>query len=70
MKRLVINNLHLTGKMTPADYKGKYGNAMLPIAVNGEILIKNCIFGQNGYNCIEIGLSTSIEPPSKVVIED
>lgn len=70
MKRLVINNLKLTGKMTSVEYRGKYGNAMLPIAVNGEILIKNCIFGQNGYNCIEIGLSTSIEPPSKVVIED
>ena len=70
MKRLVINNLNLTGKMTAAEYRGKYGNAMLPIAVNGEILVKNCKFGQNGYNCIEIGLSTSVEPPSKVVIED
>lgn len=70
MKRLVINNLALNGVMTAAEYKSKYGNAMLPLAVNGEILIKDCVFGQNGYNCIEIGLSTAVEPPSKVTIEN
>lgn len=70
MKRVVINNLTLKGEMTASEYKAKYGNAMLPLAVNGEVLIKNSKFGQNGYNCIEIGLSTSVEPPSKVTIED
>ena len=69
MKRIVLNNIKASGEMTAAEYKSKYGNAMYSLNVDaGAVLIKDCVFGQNGYNCIEIGLATNVEPPKKVDI--
>lgn len=69
MKRIVLNNIKASGEMTAAEYKSKYGNAMCSLNVDaGAVLIKDCVFGQNGYNCIEIGLATNVEPPKKVDI--
>ena len=69
MKRIVLNNINAKGEMTPAQYKSKYGNAMHSLNVDGgSVLVKDCKFGQNGYNCIEIGLNASIEPPKSVEI--
>jgi hypothetical protein len=70
MKRLVINGITAKGEMTATEYKRKYGNAMYSLNVNGEVLVKDCVFGMNGYNCIEISLSESVEPVSKVTIEN
>lgn len=69
MKRIVMNNIQASGTMTAAEYKSKYGNAMYSFNIaEGAVLIKDCVFGQNGYNCFEIGLSGTVEPPKKVDI--
>ena len=43
-------------------------NAMLSINTDDEVVIKDCNIGQNGYNCIEIGLNNTA--PKKVTIKN
>ena len=43
-------------------------NAMLSINTDDEVVIKGCDIGQNGYNCVEIGLNDTA--PKKVTIKN
>ena len=71
MGRIVINDFKSNGTLTAAEHKSQFGNAEISInAPSADVLIKNSTFNQDGYNCIEIGLTANIEPPKNVVIEN
>lgn len=68
MSKILINNLKTSGTLTPAQQKDLFGNAIFLLnAANGEVKIKDTVFGQNGYNCLEIG-NTMAGLPAKVEI--
>ena len=69
-KGIVLNNVLTSGNLSPQDHKKKFGNAQFSLNGEGEVLVKDCVFGQNCYNCLEIGLSTKHNPPSKIDIEN
>ena len=70
MGRIVINDFKSKGTLTPAQHKSQFGNAEISINANAaDVVIKNSVFDQGGYNGIEIGLSADVEPPKNVLIE-
>ena len=70
-KKVVIANLEATGTLDAATQRKTYGNALFSInADNGEVVVKDLKVGMNGYNGIEIGLNGTINPPSKIEIEN
>ena len=69
-KGAIINNLRAVGTLTAKEQKTQFGNAQYSINTSEDVVIKNCTFGLNGYNCLEIGLAAGITPPKSVTIEN
>lgn len=67
MEKIIINNLKASGTMTAAEHRDAFGNALILLNTNGEVLIKDAVFDEPCYNAIEIGSSTA---PSKVTIKN
>lgn len=59
---IYISNLTFSGTLDKAT-----SNAALIVDTNGSVTIKEGTLGQNGYNCIEIGLNSE---PESVLIEN
>lgn len=68
-KGIYINNLKTSSELTAAEFKKKFSNAQLSLNTSGDVVVKDSVFGQEGYNCIEIGLSSKVTPPTNVTIE-
>ena len=70
-KSVIINNIEAKGTLDATTQRKTYGNALFSVnANNSEVDIKNLKIDMNGYNGIEIGLTGSINPPSKIDIEN
>ena len=69
-KGIIINNLKASGTLTPAEQRAQYKNAQYSLNTPEMVYIAHTIFGLNGYNCIEIGLNSAVQPPKSVTIED
>ena len=69
-KGIIINNLKAVGTLTAKEQRTQFKNAQYSLNTPEDVVIKNCSFGLNGYNCLEIGLNASIQPPKSVTIED
>ena len=62
------DSVAMTGVTTSGDLPKTTSNAAWSVNTNGEVEIDKSTFGQTGYNCIEIGLTTT--SPKKVTISD
>ena len=62
------DSVAMTGVTTSGDLPKSTSNAAWSVNTNGEVKIDKSTFGQTGYNCIEIGLTTT--SPKKVTISD
>jgi hypothetical protein len=59
----------LLQKAKTASGATKSQNAQHSINCNGDVVIRDCSFDQDGYNCLEIGLNKAYNP-SNVTIEN
>ena len=62
------DSVAMTGVTTSGDLPKSTSNAAWSVNTNGEVKIDKSTFGQTGYNCIEIGLTTT--SPKRVTISD
>lgn len=62
------DSVAMTGVTTSGDLPKSTSNAAWSVNTNGEVKIDKSTFGQTGYNCIEIGLTST--SPKKVTISD
>lgn len=69
-KGIIINNLRAKGTLTPAEQRAQYKNAVHSLNTPYDVVIKDCDFGLNGYNYVEIGLNSTVEPPRSILIEN
>jgi uncharacterized protein YoxC len=63
-----IGSITMSDVTTTGDLEKSVSNAAWSINTDDEVVIRNCIFEQTGYNCVEIGLSSTA--PKSVLIED
>ena len=67
---IILNNVKAFSNMEASAFKKQFGNAQFSLNTSGKVNVKDCVFDQNGYNCIEIGLNNGITPPSAIDIEN
>lgn len=60
-------NVTLQGVKTQGINDKTSGNAQFNVNCNGVVEIKDCDFGQDGYNCVEIGLKKGYAPKHVIV---
>lgn len=61
-----ISNLNSSGSLEKNSING---NGQVIVNTPGRVVITDSTLNQNGYNAIEIGLASTIEPPKSVLID-
>lgn len=62
------NEVAIVGVTTSGNLAKSVSNSAWSVNTDGEVVVKNCNFAQTGYNCLEIGLSSTA--PKKVLVEN
>lgn len=64
-----MSDISIYGLKTSGTLAKSISNAQHSLNCNGDVVVRDCTFGQDGYNCLEIGLQNGYNPKN-VLIEN